>query len=102
MKVLREIKPSIWLSKEAIDLSDNLMMRLQIQQGSTLSNLLGVNSIFYNDEAVKVWVQRELNEGLPINNKTLTILESKFLKIMNAHNILYSMDRIYGIEGGAL
>ncbi|WP_201559907.1 hypothetical protein [Psychrobacter sp. NC44] len=88
------IKPphgSIWLSAVAISLSTKLMANLQIQQGSQLAKMLGVNPIFYNDEAVRIWVQRELNEGLALNRYTLTNLETKFLAIMNHYEIPYSL-----------
>jgi len=88
------IKPphvSIWLSAEAISLSTKLMVNLQIQQGSQLAKMLGVNPIFYNDEAIRIWVQRELNEGLALNRYTLTNLETKFLAIMNHYEISYSL-----------
>lgn len=88
------IKPphaSIWLSAEAISLSTKLMVNLQIQQGSQLAKMLGVNPIFYNDEAIRIWVQRELNEGLALNRYTLTNLETKFLTIMNHYEISYSL-----------
>ena len=83
--------PSIWLSAEAISISTKLMVNLQIQQGSQLAKMLGVNPIFYNDEAIRIWVQRELNEGLALNRYTLTNLETKFLDIMNHYEITYSL-----------
>ena len=82
---------SIWLSAEAISLSTKLMVNLQIQQGLQLAKMLGVNPIFYNNEAVRIWVQRELNEGLALNRYTLTNLETKFLDIMNHYEITYSL-----------
>ena len=88
------IKPphaSIWLSAEAISLSTKLMVNLQIQQGSQLAKILGVNPIFYNDEAIRIWVQRELNEELGLNRYTLMNLETKFLAIMNHYEIPYSL-----------
>lgn len=82
---------SIWLSAEAISLSTKLIVNLQIQQGSQLAKMLGVNPIFYNDEAVRIWVQRELNEGLALNRYTLMNLETKFLSLMNHYEISYSL-----------
>ena len=58
-------RPSVWLSLEAIKLSDELIMTLEIPQGSGLAEMLNVNKIFYNHEAVRIWVQRELDNGLP-------------------------------------
>ena len=68
MYTTNTLNSSAWLSKEAINLANRLMINLQVQQGANLSKLLGVNSIFYNDEAIKVCVQNELNEGLALNN----------------------------------
>lgn len=81
---------SIWLSAEAISLSTELMVNLQIQQGSQLAKMLGVNPIFYNDEAVRIWVQRQLNEGLAVDLFTLLNLETMFLDIMSQYDIYYS------------
>lgn len=80
--------PSVWLSREAIELSNKLIVRLQIQQGSGLAKMLGVNPIFYNDEAMRIWVQRELNEGLEMNRYTLAKLESRFLDIMSQQGFI--------------
>lgn len=52
--VIKSPNASIWLSTEAISLSTKLMVNLQIQQGSQLAKMLGVNPIFYNDEAVRI------------------------------------------------
>ena len=90
-EVIKSPNASIWLSAEAISLSTKLMVNLQIQQGSQLAKMLGVNPIFYNDEAVRIWVQRELNEGLALNRYTLMNLETRFLKIMDHYDISYSL-----------
>lgn len=92
--------PSAWLSKEAIKLANRLMINLQVQQGANLSKLLGVNSIFYNDEAIKVWVQKELNEGLALNNYTLQVLQNRFIEIMHSHSIIFDEDLVYQTIGG--
>lgn len=92
--------PSAWLSKEAIKLANRLMINLQVQQGANLSKLLGVNSIFYNDEAIKVWVQKELNEGLALNNYTLQVLQNRFIEIMHSHIIIFDEDLVYQTIGG--
>ena len=91
---------SAWLSKEAIKLANRLMINLQVQQGANLSKLLGVNSIFYNDEAIKVWVQKELNEGLALNNYTLQVLQNRFIEIMHSHSIIFDEDLVYQTIGG--
>lgn len=82
---------SAWLSREAIELSTKLMINLQIQQGSNLATLLGLSPIFYNDEAIRIWVQRQLDEGLPMNQFTLSNLESMFLGLMELNGIPYSI-----------
>ena len=75
--------PSVWLSRDAIRLSSQLIESLQISQGTTLARYLGVNPIFYNDEAVRVWVQRELETGLSIDARTLSQLEERFLSLVS-------------------
>lgn len=91
MTSIKQPHASIWLSAEAISLSTKLMVSLQIQQGSQLAKMLGVNPIFYNDEAIRIWVQRELNDGMALNRYTLTNLEAKFLDIMDHYDIPYSL-----------
>lgn len=89
MQNLKKPNPSVWLSREAIELSTKLMINLQIQQGSNLATLLGLSPIFYNDEAIRIWVQRELDEGLPMNQCTLSNLESMFIGLMELNGIPY-------------
>lgn len=72
-------KPSAWLSQNAIDLAKKLIERLQIQAGDNLARLLGVSPIFFNHEAVFVWVQRQIDEGLMIGEHALNALEAAFL-----------------------
>lgn len=91
---------SVWLTKEAINLSNKLMTILQIQQGSNLAKLLGVNPIFYNDEAIRVWVQRELNDGLSIDRETLKTLQKRFLDIMKSHNLVVDLDYLFFNQEG--
>lgn len=75
-------RPSVWLSLEAIKLSDELIATLEIQQGSGLAELLNVNKIFYNHEAVRIWVQRELDNRLPYYNR-IGELCSRFMVCVN-------------------
>ncbi|PNK61525.1 hypothetical protein [Psychrobacter sp. FDAARGOS_221] len=91
MQNIKNPNPSVWLSREAIELSTKLMINLHIQQGSNLATLLGLSPIFYNDEAIRIWVQRELDEGLPMNRFTLSHLESMFLGLMELNGIPYSI-----------
>lgn len=72
-------KPSAWLSQNAIDLAVKLIERLQIQAGDNLARLLGVSPIFFNHEAVFVWVQRQIDEGLTVGDHALNALEAAFL-----------------------
>lgn len=75
--------PSPWLSGDAILLACQLMISLKIQQGTQLAKILKVNSIFYNDEAIRVWVQRKIDEGLVIDDYALSTLETAFIDIMD-------------------
>ncbi len=74
--------PSVWLSLEAIKLSNELIVILQIPQGSGLAELLNVNKIFYNHEAVRIWVQREIDNGLPSFGQ-VSELCSRFMACVN-------------------
>lgn len=75
--------PSVWLSLEAINLSNQLIQMLEIQDGTGLADLLGVNHIFFNHEAVRVWVQKEIQAGLPDDGK-LDELASRFYACVNS------------------
>lgn len=77
--------PSVWLSLEAIKLSDELIATLEIQQGAGLAEMLNVNKIFYNHEAVRIWVQRELDNGLPYYNR-IGELGNRFMACVNPHD----------------
>jgi hypothetical protein len=50
-----------------------------------LASLLGVDAILYNDEAVYVWVQRQLDDGLIVDDYTLSTLETAFIELVTAH-----------------
>lgn len=43
---------SSWFDHNVKVLTKQLIENLQIQQGSQLAKILGVNPIFYNDEAI--------------------------------------------------
>ena len=77
--------PSVWLSLEAIKLSDELIATLEIPQGSGLAKLLNVNKIFYNHEAVRIWVHREMDSGLPCYGQ-VSELCSRFMACVNPHD----------------
>ena len=85
-------KPSVWLSLEAIKLSDELIVTLEIPQGSGLAELLNVNKIFYNHEAVRIWVQRELDNGLPCFGQ-VSELCGRFMACVNPSDENYFDDK---------
>ena len=72
-------------SADAKSLSSQLLVNLQIQQGVQLVSLLGVDPILYNDEAVYVWVQRQLDDGLMIDDYALSTLETAFIDVVTSH-----------------
>lgn len=72
-------------SADAKSLSSQLLVNLQIQQGVQLASLLGVDPILYNDEAVYVWVQRQLDDGLMIDDYALSTLETAFIDVVTPH-----------------
>lgn len=74
-----------WFSDNAKSLSFQLLRNLQIQQGVQLASLLGVDPILYNDEAVYVWVQRQLNDRLIVDDYALSTLETAFIELLMAH-----------------
>ncbi|MCC3309455.1 hypothetical protein [Psychrobacter sanguinis] len=39
----------------------------------------------YNDEAMHVRVQRQIDEGLIVNNEAICTLEKKFIKLVNEY-----------------
>ncbi len=80
---LSRLNSCTWFSEQTKTLASQLLLNLQIQQGVQLASLLGVDSILYNDEAVYVWVQRLLDEGLPIDEYTIGKLETSFIDIID-------------------
>lgn len=77
---------SPWLSGDAILLACQLMTNLEIPQGTNLAKILRVNSIFYNDEAIRVWVQRQLDDGLVVDDYALSTLETAFIELVSIHS----------------
>jgi hypothetical protein len=80
---LSRLNSCTWFSDRTKTLASQLLLNLQIQQGVQLASLLGVDSILYNDEAVYVWVQRLIDEGLPIDEYTIGKLETSFIDLMD-------------------
>jgi hypothetical protein len=44
-----------------------------------------VNPIFYNDEALHVWVQRQIDEGLIVDDEAIGVLEAAFIDLMRGY-----------------
>lgn len=82
---LSRLNACTWFSDNAKSLSFQLLRNLQIQQGIQLASLLNVDPILYNDEAVYVWVQRQLNDGLIVDDHALSTLETAFIELVTAH-----------------
>lgn len=82
---LSRLNSCTWFSNNAKSLAYQLLSSLQIQQGTQLASLLSVDSILYNDEAVYVWVQRQLDDGLIVDDHALSILETAFIELVTAH-----------------
>ena len=76
---LSRLNTCTWFSDNAKSLAYQLLSNLQIQQGTQLASLLSVDSILYNDEAVYVWVQRQLDAGLVADDYALSTLETAFI-----------------------
>ena len=82
---LSRLNSCTWFSKQTKALASQLVFSLQIQQGVQLASLLGVDAILYNDEAIYVWVQRQIDDGLIVNDYTLSTLETAFIDLVTAH-----------------
>ncbi|MGP9712828.1 hypothetical protein [Psychrobacter sp. AOP29-E1-7] len=76
---LSRLNSCTWFSNNAKSLAYQLLSSLQIQQGTQLASLLSVDSILHNDEAVYVWVQRQLDAGLVADDYALSTLETAFI-----------------------
>ncbi len=76
---------SSWFDHNVKVLTKQLIENLQIQQGSQLAKILGVNPIFYNDEALHVWVQRQIDEGLIVDDEAIGVLEAAFIELMRSY-----------------
>lgn len=79
------LNASSWFTKDAKSLSNQLLINLHIKQGDQLARILGVDPIFYNCEAVYVWVQRLLDDGLIVDDYTLSTLETAFIDLVTAN-----------------
>ena len=82
---LSRLNSCTWFSEQTKTLASQLLLSLQIQQGVQLATLLGVDAILYNDEAVYVWVQRLLDDGLIVDDYALSTLETAFIDLVIAH-----------------
>ena len=82
---LSRLNSCTWFSKQTKALASQLVFSLQIQQGVQLASLLGVDAILYNDEAIYVWVQRQIDDGIFVNDYTLSTLETAFIDLVTAH-----------------
>ena len=76
---------SSWFDHNVKVLTKQLIEDLQIQQGSQLAKILGVNPIFYNDEALHVWIQRQIDEGLIVDDEAIGVLETRFIDLMRGY-----------------
>ena len=76
---LSRLNACTWFSDNAKSLSFQLLRNLQIQ----LASLFNIDSILYNDEAVYVWVQRQLNDGLIVDDYALSTLETAFIDVVS-------------------
>ena len=80
---LSRLNASTWFSKDTKSLAYQLLSNLEIQQGTQLARTLGVDPILYNCEAVYVWVQRQLDDGLTVDDHTLSTLETAFIDLVD-------------------
>lgn len=71
-----------WISPKANKLAKELIIECGIQQGAGLSLFLDVNHAFDNHVAIRVWVQRMLDEGLDELSSPFDLLKQKFIDCM--------------------
>lgn len=79
---------SSWFDHSVKVLTKQLIENLQIQQGSQLAKILGVNPIFYNNEALHVWVQRQIDEGLVVDDEAIGMLETRFVEAVTDYECM--------------
>lgn len=82
---LSRLNSCAWFSEQTKALASQLLFSLQVQQGVQLASLLGVDAILYNDEAIYVWVQRQIDDGLMIDDYALSTLETAFIELVTAY-----------------
>lgn len=61
-QLLKKYKRSGHLSADANMIANTLVIDLQIQGGIGLARFLGVDACFDNHMAIRVWVQRQLDQ----------------------------------------
>jgi hypothetical protein len=71
-----------WISSEADSLAIKLIIEYKIQSGDGLSLFLGVNKSFSNHLAIRVWVQRMLDDGADELCDPIAVLGRQFLVCM--------------------
>lgn len=81
----------MWLSLEAIKLSDELIVTLDSAR-LWLGRATQCKQNFYNHEAVRIWVQRELDNGLPCFGQ-VSELCGRFMACVNPSDENYFDDK---------
>jgi len=67
-----------WISPLANQLSKELIIQYEIQTGYGLALYLDVDRVFDNHRAIRIWVQRMLDEGIEKQADHLTALKERF------------------------
>ena len=82
-ELLREHKPKGYVSNDADTIANTLIRQLCIQAGSGLARFLNVDTCFDNHMAVRVWVQKQLdNQESYFINETCCQLESELYDLL--------------------
>ena len=71
-----------WISSKANKLAKELIIEFSIQPGCGISLFLDVNHAFDNHMAIRVWVQRMLDEGLDELSDPINVLSQQFIDCM--------------------
>ena len=69
---------SAWISPKADKLAKELIIEFQIQSGYGVALFLDVNKMFTNHVAVRIWVQRKLDDGVDELSDPFGVLSQQF------------------------
>ena len=66
-------------------LANELILRLEINEGFGLAAFLSVDNCFTNFEAIRCWVNQQVKSGLDFNVSPYIQLEQRILRLLPRH-----------------